>query len=143
MKIKPSKNKKGAKNRKKQKSPINVDAAKILRTVRSHEAFYFYEAVGKPTGEIAVNLPEFLDKVKSVASVSLSFHLQRRDFQNWVEKILGDSELAEKLGRISSTSNDDIRMNILKAVENRIRELRESSLEVQVDDASAVIMSAI
>lgn len=141
-KVMSSKNKKRAKSRKQQNSEIDMDAVKILRTVRDQEAFYFYEAVGKPTGEIAKNLLDFLDKVKSVKSESLTFHLQRRDFQNWVDKILGDSKLAAKLEGISpsNSDSDDVRMNIYKTIENRINELKESSVQIRVVDNSAVVI---
>jgi hypothetical protein len=121
---------------------VDIEAVKILRTVGDREAFYFYEAVGKPTGEIARNLPDFLDKAKSVKSESLLFHLQRNDFQNWVERVLGDSKLAGKLKRISSSDNNDIRMSICKTVENRIKELRASSVAMLVGENSTVLLPA-
>jgi hypothetical protein len=132
------KNKKRVEARNKQNLEVDTEAVKILRTVRDQEAFYFYEAVGKSTGEIARNLSDFLDKVKSVKSESLMFHLQRRDFQNWIEKILGDSKLAGKLERISCSNSDDVRMSIYKTVENRIKQLRESSVSILVDENRAV-----
>ena len=135
----PSRSKR-ARNR--NNSDLRIDADKILRTVRDQEAFHFYEAFGKPTGEIARSLPDFLDKVKSVKSESLTFHLQRNDFQNWMEKTLGDYSLAGKLSRISSSNNDELRMSICKTVENRVRELRESSAAILVDANSAVLVSS-
>lgn len=135
----PSKNKR-TKGRNIQNLEVGTEAVKVLRTVGDQEAFYFYEAIGKPTGEIARNLSDFLDKVKSVNSESLIFHLQRRDFQNWVEKILGDSKLARELGRISSSNSDDIRMRICKTVENRIKELGESSAAILVGENPAVLL---
>jgi len=120
---------------------VIVEAAKVLRTVGNSEAFYFYEAVGKPTGEMARSLTEFLDRVKSVKQESLVFHLERSDFQNWVEKILGDSELAGKLGRIPSSDGEGVRMSISEAVGNRIRELRESSLAMQAVESPVVLLS--
>jgi predicted lactoylglutathione lyase len=136
------KNKKRIEARNRQNLEVDMEAAKILRTVRDQDAFHFYEAIGKPTGEIARNLSDFLDRVKSVKSESLIFHLQRRDFQNWIEKILGDSKLAEELGRISSSNYDDVRMSIYKTVENRINQLRESSVSIQVEENRAVQLPA-
>jgi tryptophan 2,3-dioxygenase len=136
----PSKNKKKSKGRETQNPEVHVEAVRVLRTVGDHEAFYFYEAVGKPTGEVARNLSDFLDRVKSVKSESLMFHLQRKDFQNWVQKILGDSKLAEELKRISPSDGDDIRAKIHETVENRVRELRESSAEISVDESAVVLL---
>ena len=120
---------------------VDTEAVKVLRTVRDQEAFYFYEAIGKPTGEIARNLSDFLDKVKSVKPESLVFHLQRKDFQNWIKEILGDSKLARKLGRISSSDSDDIRTKICEKVEDRIKELTKSPTAVMVEETSAVLLS--
>ena len=131
-----------SKKRKDNNLNVNVEAVKILRTVGDQEAFHFYEAFGKPTGEVARNLPDFLDKVKSVSSESLVFHLERNDFQNWVEKTLGDPRLAEKLGRISSSDDDGLRMSICRTVENRIRELKESSVEIMVGENSALLQTS-
>jgi predicted lactoylglutathione lyase len=131
--------KKGAKNGKRQNPEVDAETVRALRTVKDQEAFYFYEAVGKPTGEIARNLSDFLNKVKIVKSESLVFHLQRKDFQNWVANTLGDSKLAEKLGRISPSNGNNLRANVCKTVENRIEELRESSLTISIGDERTVV----
>jgi hypothetical protein len=136
----PSRNKKKPQGRNTQNPWVHAEAAKALRTVGDHEAFYFYEAVGKPTGEVARNLSDFLERVNSVKSESLMFHLQRRDFQNWVEKILGDSKLAEELGRISPSNSADIRAMIHETVENRVRELNELSAQISVAENAVVLL---
>lgn len=134
------KNEKKIERRKRQSVNVDIESLKILRTVGDKDAFYFYEAVGKPTGEVAKNLSDFLDRVKSAKAESLVFHLQRRDFQNWVEKILGDSKLARKLGSISPANSDDIRTNVYRIVESRIKELKESSAEIHVNENVAVLV---
>jgi tryptophan 2,3-dioxygenase len=135
-----SRNRKKPKGRNTQNPWVHTEAVKVLRTVGDREAFYFYEAVGKPTGEVARNLSDFLDRLKSVKSESLMFHLQRKDFQNWVEKILGDSKLAEELERISPSNSNDIRAKIHETVENRVRELKESSAQISVDENAVVLL---
>jgi hypothetical protein len=136
----PSRNKKKSTGRNTQNLGVHEEAAKVLRTVGDHEAFYFYEAVGKPTGEVARNLSDFVDRVNSVKSESLMFHFQRKDFQNWVGKILGDSKLAEELERISASNSDDIRAKIHETVENRMRELKESSAQISVDENAVMVL---
>jgi predicted lactoylglutathione lyase len=128
------------KGRKPRNPTVNTEAVNILRTVGDQEAFHFYEAVGKPIGEVAKNLTDFLDKVKSVKAESVVFHLERRDFQNWIDKTLGDSKLAEELGEISSSNNDDVRTNICKTVENRIKELKEPSITQMKDENSTILL---
>ena len=135
-----SRNKGRKKGRNIQSLMVGSEAANIMRTVRDKEVFYFYEAVGKPTGEIAKNLSDFLEKVKSVKPESVMFHLERRDFQNWIAKTLGDSELAEQLAGISASNSDDARTSICKTVENRIKELRESFPTQMVDENSTVLL---
>jgi hypothetical protein len=136
----PSKNKRTRRSRNQLNPQVNSEAIKVLRTVGDREAFYFYEAVGKPTGEVAKNLSDFLDRVKSVKSESLVFHLERRDFQNWVKQVLGDSKLAEELGNISPLNSEDIRTKIHETVENRVRELRQASAEISVEENPAVLL---
>ncbi len=136
----PPRNRKKSKGRNTQNTGVHIEAVKVLRTVGDQEAFYFYEAVGKPTGEVARNLSDFVDRVNSVKSESLMFHLQRKDFQNWVGKILGDSKLAEELERISPSNSDDVRAKIHETVENRMRELKESSAQVSVDENAVVLL---
>ena len=135
-----SRNKKKSRGRNAQNLGIHIEAVKVLRTVGDHEAFYFYEAVGKPTGEVARNLSDFVDRVKYVKSESLMFHFQRKDFQNWVEKILGDSRLAEELEKISPSNSDDVRAKIHETLENRMRELKESSAQISVDENAVVLL---
>jgi len=132
------------KKRKIQKSrglEVNTEAVRILRTVGDEEAFYFYEAIGKSTGESARSLSDFLEKTKSVKLESLLFHLQRKDFQNWIKKILGDSKLARKMDRICPSHDDEFRTKIHATVENRIKELRGSSLTLLVNEELAIVSS--
>lgn len=127
----------GIKNR--NNPDVDIEAMKILRTVGDKEAFYFYEAVGRPTGQAARNLSDFLENVKSAKSESLAFHLQRKDFQNWIERTIGDSKLAKKLRMDPSSSCEETRQNICRAVENRIKELKGNSVTFIAGQNSAVI----
>lgn len=129
-------------HRNQQNLEVTAETVKVLRTVGDNEAFYFYEALGKPTGEVARNLPDFLDKVKSIKTESIIFHLQRKDFENWIGKVLGDTRLAQKLEEISPSNNSDIRMSITRTVGNRIKELTESSTTILADANSTVLVSS-
>lgn len=121
---------------------VNTDAVRILRMLREEETFYFYVAVGKPTGENARSLSDFFEKIKSVTLESLAFHLQRKDFQNWVKKTLGDSKLARRIGRIRLSYDEDYRRKMCATVENRIKELREAPLTLSVSENLAVASSS-
>jgi hypothetical protein len=134
----PPKNQKKRKTRKSRGLEVSADATRILRTVRDEEAFYFYEDIGKPTGESARSLSDFLEKIKSVKLESLLFHLQRKDFQTWIKKILDDSKLAKKMDKIPPSHDEDLRTKIHATVENRIKELRDASLTLLVSDVAVV-----
>jgi hypothetical protein len=121
---------------------VNTEAVKILRTLRDEEAFYFYEEIGKPIGERAKSLYDFLEKVKKVKLESLVFHLQRKDFQNWISKTLDDSKLARKMSRIVPSHGDNLRIKIQAAIENRIRELKGTSVTLLVDQDLTVVSSS-
>jgi len=111
---------------------INTGAVRVLRALREEEAFYFHVAVGKPTGENAKSLSDFSEKIKSIELESLAFHLQRKDFQNWIKKTLGDPKLARRIGKIRPSHDDNLRRKMCTAIENRIKELREAPLTLSL-----------
>jgi hypothetical protein len=60
-----------------------------------------------------------------IPAASLNFHLQRGDFQKWVEDTLGDAELAKRLSLIKPTlPAEDLQKDLLAIVQTRIAELR-------------------
>jgi hypothetical protein len=118
---------------------VDVQAAKVLRNLKSEEAFYFYENVGRPTGECATSLCEFVSKVNTATSETVRFHLERGDFQNWIKETLGDAKLADKIGRISSKADDEkLRARIRSVLEDRLNELRDVFVSVEIRDELAV-----
>jgi len=127
--------------RKKKKQPLEVSAGavKILRALNDKEAFHFYENIGKPTGQSARSLSDFLEKIKSVKMESLLFHLQRKDFQNWFKETLGDYELAKKIEKILPSNNVDLRKKIYSTVENRVKELSEEHITLLVSEDLPVV----
>jgi len=124
------------KNKETSVSNVNVKLSQsevegILRTVPRDEAFYFYEEVGKPVGCIATSLVDFRDKINAVRWSSLVFHLRRKDFENWVSEVIGDSELAKRISNI--WANDfNLKTKLCAAVDMRIKELREMSSTLAV-----------
>lgn len=110
---------------------LNKDSInKILGTVVYDKAFYFYEDIGKPTGDFAVSLSDFCSKIDKVDPKSLAFHLKRGDFENWVRDIIGDVELSNQMARLKtqkSALNDNAvaRKRIHEAVTDRIVALQD------------------
>lgn len=125
--------------KKRQRLEVSAGAVKILRALNDKEAFYFYEDMGKSTGQCAKSLSDFLEKIKSVKLESLLFHLQRKDFQNWFKETLGDYELARKIEKILPSRNVDLRKKIHSTVENRMKELSEESITLLVSEDLPVV----
>ena len=119
----------------KKKASIGLSKSKveaILRTVPPGKAFYFYEGVGKPTSQVATSLVDFRNKINSIESESLTFHLKRKDFRNWIKVIIGDSELATRISNISSQTFD-FRNRLYTTVNTRIKELNKILSAITVD----------
>jgi hypothetical protein len=111
------------------RSVLDNDAVtKILRTVPESEGFHFYSAIGKPTGESAVSLVDFVEKLTSVDLQSVNFHYPRKDFEKWIREVFGDPELAVRLSRIGrmhmGTQGEALRNEITRTVKVRLNELK-------------------
>jgi len=77
-------------------------SARILRTLSRKNAFYFFTSVGNYTGQSAMSLEEFANKIREVETTSLEFHLYRGDFEKWTAEVLEDSELTEKISELKN-----------------------------------------
>lgn len=126
------------KTQKSRKLEVSKETVRILRTISDKEAFYFYENIGKPTGESARSLSDFVEKIKSIKLESLLFHLQREDFQNWIKKTLGDSKLSREIGKMSPSNREDIRIKIHSIIEKRIKELSKTPIALLVNEDLSV-----
>lgn len=126
--------------KKKEKSnSIEVDsrAIRTLRTLNNEEAFHFYEAIGKSTGQSAMSLHEFLEKLESVKLESLVFHLERKDFKNWIANALEDPELAQKIELIPTKHKNQLRTRIRATIKAHLKELETTSI-IQVEEPMTV-----
>jgi hypothetical protein len=135
---------KTSRKRKIQKSlglEVSNEAIRISRPLNENEAFYFYEDIGKPTGESARSLSDFIEKIRSVKLKSLLFHLERKDFQNWIKETLGDSRLAKRIDRIFPSPDNDPRKEIMSTIENRIKELSGPSITLS-DNENLIVASS-
>ena len=108
---------------------LNKDvASKILRSVSEQEGFHFYIAIGEPTGETAVSLADFVKKLEIVDVRSVNFHFSRKDFEKWIRGIIGDAELALRVGRIGrirlGIKGEALRNEIIRVVKVRLNELK-------------------
>jgi len=103
---------------------------RVLGTLAQEKAFFFYEDVGRPTGDFAASLTDLCSKINVVAPASLAFHLRRGDFENWTKNAVGDSELASRIAKVRSTktawkSDATLRKKLYVAVRDRVVELQD------------------
>jgi alpha-amylase len=97
----------------------------ILRTVPYEKGFHFYTAPGNFTQETATSIDTFEKKLQIIPTNSVKFHLQRGDFQKWIEDTIGDNELAKRISLIKLTlPAEDLRKELLATVQRRLTELR-------------------
>ena len=98
-------------------------ASKILRPVPREKAFYFFTSVGNYTGLSAASLKEFTERIHEVNIKSLEFHLQRGDFEKWVEEVLQDKDLAFEIVRLQkfNLNGDALRNQLSMAVSRRLK----------------------
>jgi hypothetical protein len=100
-------------------------SSKMLRSASREKAFYFFTSVGNYTGVSAASLKEFMERVNDVNIKSLEFHLQRGDFEKWVEEVLQDKDLAwdiKRLQRFNLTGNA-LRNQLSMVVSRRYKRL--------------------
>jgi alpha-amylase len=105
------------------KKPLLVKSIskKSFRTVPLESGFQFYTAIGNYTGVTATNLKEFAAQLQMVPIESVTFHFQRKDFQQWIKNTVKDTELVEQLNKIRvGLSAEDLRKEILSTVKASI-----------------------
>jgi hypothetical protein len=91
-------------------------------------AFYFFTSVGNYTGERAISLEEFANKIRQVSVVSLEFHFYRGDFEKWADHVLEDNELTKRLKAVKLLEpiGDNLRDQLDFVVSKRFEELHNA-----------------
>lgn len=91
--------------------------------------FYFCIDIGAYTGVSATSYEDFLTSIKKVDARSLSFHLGRGDFENWVSIILKDEKLAKEIGELKNQklSGQDLKNRLYDIVNERNKELTKKT----------------
>ena len=104
--------------------------SRILGTVVYDRAFFFYDDIGQPTGDFAVSISDLCSKISKVNPKSLTFHMKRGDFENWVRDIISDTELSDRMKHLKAQktmwkSDSTLRRKIHMTVMDRIVELQD------------------
>jgi len=72
-------------------------------TVPAEKAFKFAIGEGLYTGDLANSYEEFTQLLGRIDARCLTFHLYRRDFENWVREVFDDRQRARRIRRLAST----------------------------------------
>jgi len=97
------------------------------------EEFHFMKSISFiiPTPYIAKDLNEFLEILKKITIDSIYFHTfearlrlenDRNDFSNWLEKALGEKEIAQEFSRLDpyTYTLEDLRNRMIELIEKRM-----------------------
>ena len=92
----------------------NLPTEPPKKEVASEWGFYFYEDIGKPLYEVALNPQDLMEKIRKVSATSLEFHQRRGDFAKWIRDVFKDIQLAEAIEKIDRTG-EDLRRELLNS----------------------------
>jgi len=110
-----------AKLREKLYSDKDFQKKYFLRKVKKFQGFDFYKGDGKKLGIRVYSLKEFLDIIRNVEYDSIIFHMVRGDIERWIEDVIGDYILGERIRNIDIENN--VRQQLIRVIEDRIKEL--------------------
>ncbi len=99
---------------------------KYLRApLPEHKRFYFHQEKESYLHRTAANLWEFRKALAEVPIESIQHHIARGDFEQWVQDVLHDDELARRIHKISrhDLTGEPLRRALLETVINRYEEL--------------------
>jgi hypothetical protein len=114
-------------------SAPKTETPKILRSVSLEQGFRFSTEKGS-TGITATSLSDFAAKLETVDVISVFFHYPRGDFQKWINDILGDTDLADRMCFVQiGLSGEKLREQLLRIIQKRIAELKEQYNPKQLD----------
>jgi hypothetical protein len=113
----------------KEKAESRIDprlASKILGSVPYNNAFYFCTNIGQYSGELAADLADFCQKIRTIDVRSVDFHFKRLDFEEWIRGTLGDVYLANEINKINKKiQGEELRAKIHQIVNARLTELKK------------------
>ena len=95
-------------------------AEAILAYAPHDKAFHFYADVGRPLNLHAHSIRDFANKVERADVHAVQFHMNRGDFEAWVNG-LGDAELAKEIAALKEKNivGEDLRLQLHELVEQR------------------------
>ncbi|MCW4010239.1 MAG: hypothetical protein NWF05_06415 [Candidatus Bathyarchaeota archaeon] len=104
------------------------DVSRILSAVPPEKVFRFCTASGVYTNVTANSLEDFTNKLESVDASAILFHYPRGDFQAWINNVVGDNVLADRMCFIQrNIPGERLRQDLQKILNRRITELKTQS----------------
>jgi len=102
----------------------------LLRKVEEEKAFWINKAEWQPIGS-ARSLEELASHLKKAPLEAIAHHFneQKNDFAVWVGEVIGDEILAKKLKSIEITEPEKAKKLLIRAFENRIRQLKRKPIK--------------
>ena len=87
--------------------------------------FYFTDASGHPLGRASASLWEFSEALADIPIDALRYHLERGDFEHWLQDVIHDDELARRVGKVAHRhlQGDALRRALREVVVARFDEL--------------------
>jgi hypothetical protein len=100
-----------------------------LREPEQIAPFHFYINIDDYTGISADSYKDFVKSIKQIKAKSLSFHVERGDFQKWALDVLKDKKLAKEIGKIKrqKLKGQALRNRLYRIVSKRHKELTGKS----------------
>lgn len=107
-------------------------------TLPEEKAFHFWNAQ-RYLGAKARTLSEFLDTIHYIEMSSLTYHLKRGDFSNWIEHELHDQWLAEQIRMIETDSDrqESVRSSLVQTIGQSIHHRRGDEIAQSVGSEKA------
>ncbi|MDQ1281520.1 MAG: hypothetical protein QG670_2785 [Thermoproteota archaeon] len=98
-----------------------------LRNLSKDEAFNFYASEWNYLKINATSLEEFMDKLKGISAESINFHLNRGDFEKWIDGSVGDKTLSKQIAelRTRNLQGAKARIELSNIVLMRIKTLKK------------------
>ena len=114
-----------------------LNAKRLLRKLPKGLGFTFSFEFARSSGLTVQSLDEFGLALKKVDGRSIRFHIEKGDFQRWIEQIIGDEKLADMIAKIKiskKSKNDTLRNKILNVTKRRLKELKDISYNKTVSN---------
>src|SRR5512135_2055229 len=98
---------------------------RITRRVPYQEGFRFAIGIGNYTGQVATNLEDFAEMLRTVDSKSIDFHMERHDFEKWITDVFGDEKLAQIINSMVVFQGENRRNELIVAIQGYVEDLKK------------------